>query len=51
MYDKKIVLSVILRVVGGKPFVERSLKALASQIKNRPIEVIVPYDSYIKCFC
>jgi len=44
-----ISLSVILGVVGGKPFVQRSLSCLAPQIKDRPIEVIVPYDSSIKC--
>ena len=47
--ENEIVLSIVLRVVGGKPFVRRNLSCLAPQIKDRPIEVIVPYDSSIKC--
>lgn len=39
-----IVLSVVLRVVGGKSFVRRCLSSLKDQIGGRAIEVIVPYD-------
>src|SRR5689334_3216295 len=41
----RVSLSVVLRVVGGKPFVRRCLKSLADQVSNRPIEVIIPYDA------
>jgi glycosyl transferase family 2 len=41
----RVVLSVVLRVVGGKPFVRRCLSSLKEQIGNRAIEVIVPHDA------
>lgn len=42
-----ITLSIILRVVGGAPFVRRCLDRLSAQTEDRPIEIIVPYDSSI----
>jgi hypothetical protein len=41
----RVVLSVVLRVVGGKPFVRRCLTSLKDQIGNRAIEVIVSHDA------
>ena len=45
--ENKIALSVVVRVVGGQSFVRRCLDRLLPQIKGRPIEVIVPYDSTV----
>jgi hypothetical protein len=39
------VLSVVITIVGGKIFLHRCLARLVAQLKGRPIEVIVPYDS------
>ena len=41
----RVVLSVVLRVVGGKLFVRRCLSSLKDQIGNLAIEVIVPHDA------
>jgi hypothetical protein len=46
----RIVLSVVLRIVGGKPFVRRCLSSLKEQIRDRAIEVIVPYDASVYDF-
>jgi hypothetical protein len=43
----KIVLSVVVRIVGGPTFLRRCLDCLVTQTENRPIEIIVPYDSTI----
>lgn len=43
--DAKPTLSVIVTIVGGKIPVQRCLGRLVPQIEDRPIEVIVPYDS------
>lgn len=41
----KPILSVIVTIVGGMPFLQRCLSRLIPQIEGRSIEVIVPYDS------
>jgi len=43
-----IALSVIVTIVGGKAPLQRCLSRLFQQLNNRPIEVIVPYDSTSK---
>ena len=45
--EDRIILSIILRIVGGMSFVHRNLSALVGQIKSPSIEVIVPYDSTV----
>ena len=42
-----IVLSIVVRIVGGKPFVRRCLSSLKEQIGSHAIEVIVPYDATV----
>ena len=46
----RIVLSVVLRIVGGKPFVRRCLSSLKEQIRDHPIEVIIPYGASVHDF-
>jgi len=41
-------LSVVLRVVGGDVFLRRCLQHLVAPIKDKDIEVIVPYDSTVR---
>jgi hypothetical protein len=45
--DEKIALSVIVKVVGGRPFLDRCLSRLAPQVRGRRIEVLVPYDATV----
>lgn len=45
--ENEIVLSVIVKIVGGQTFLRRCLDRLVSQIADRPIEVIVPYDATV----
>ena len=42
-----ICLSVILRIVGGKPFVKRCLSRLVPQAVRCSAEVILPFDSTV----
>jgi hypothetical protein len=41
---KAVVLSVVVKPVGGPVFVRRCLNGLAPQVEGRPAEIIVPYD-------
>jgi hypothetical protein len=38
-------LSIVVRIVGGAPFLRRCLSRLVPQLDGRSAEVIVPYDS------
>ena len=42
---KPVLLSIVVRVVGGTSAIERCLNALTPQAAGQPIEIIVPYDS------
>jgi hypothetical protein len=46
----RVVLSVVLRIVGGKPFLRRCLKSLKKQIADGAIEVLVPYNRSVHDF-
>ena len=43
--DSHPILSVIVTIVGGTPYLHRCLDRLLPQTESRAIEVIVPYDS------
>jgi hypothetical protein len=38
------LLSVVITVVGGKPFLRRCLSRLVPQVRGRAIEILVPFD-------
>ncbi len=46
--ESAVVLSVVLRVVGGAQAVRRCLSRLVPQTTEHPIEVIVPYDRTVR---
>lgn len=43
-----IVLSVVVRVVGGGAFLRRCLDHLVRQTEGHEVEIIVPYDSIVR---
>ena len=43
----RLALSVIVTLVGGPPFLARTLDRLVPQILGRPLEVLVPCDSTV----
>ena len=48
MSDKSVILlSVVVRIVGGAAFLEKCLGHLILQSRNRQIEIIVPYDATV----
>jgi hypothetical protein len=48
MSDKSVILlSVVVRIVGGAVFLEKCLGHLIPQSRNRQIEIIVPYDATV----
>lgn len=44
----QVVLSVIVRIVGGSDFLRRCLARLDSRIRDFPVEIIVPFDPTVK---
>lgn len=46
MDEHKILLSIVIRVVGGGPFLERCLSRLLPQAGDKTTEIIVPFDAH-----